>query len=928
ATVFLAAPRPYLGEDLCGTLRLWLDEGDRPETPLAARLFADADAAAAGAAPAEAARGPVRPMHVKKTLDEALLAAKVAFLYGCYATDVLRDARGGLCGIVMANRSGRQAVLAKTIIDATDRALVARLAGAEFRPYPAGDQEFRRVVVGGEVAAGPGVAGRKVGLGFAKGEIIEYTLRLPMADGSWAARAQAEQKARDLTFRPAQLDAAEVLFQVPPDPVRGQATLAGPWPGAAAADLGAFRPAGVERLFVLGGCADVSREAAAALLRPTGLMAVAARIGAAAAGEAAKAPAPDGARVAATAAGGKPVAAGDVREVLAGLRQGRDGPKTVPSPARTVPVLGEYDVVIIGGGTGGAPAGIAAARQKARTLVVEYLNGLGGVGTLGMITQYYHGYRGGFTAEADKGIAELGAGVAGIGKAEWWRRANRTAGAEVWFGVLGCGAFVEGGTVRGAVVATPAGRGVVLAKTVIDATGNADVAAAAGAECVTTGGEHVAVQGAGLPPLDLGAGYTNTDYMFADDTDVVDLWHLFVYARGKFKGAYDLGQLVDTRERRRIVGDVTLTPMDMLLDRTWPDTVSMHKSDFDSHGFTVHPLFLLRPPDRKGLTVYVPLRALMPKGLDGLLVTGLGASAHRDAVPVIRMQPDVQNQGYAAGCIAAAAAASAASVRGVDLKSVQQHLVKAGCLPEAVLSAKDSFPLPKERVAEAVRNAAADYADLAAVLAQPADALPLLREAYASAATDGARLIYAHILGMLGDAAGAETLAAKVRDAGAFDKGWNYTGMGQYGRSLSELDSYIVALGRTRDAVALAPILEKVALLDASAEFSHHRACAMALEALGDPRAARPLAALLAKPGMTGYATTTIEEARQVSAVGGGTETRPRNDSLRELVLARALVRCGDSGGAGRQILERYARDLRGHYARHARAVLAENAPQ
>jgi flavin-dependent dehydrogenase len=46
---------------------------------------------------------------------------------------------------------------------------------------------------------------------------------------------------------------------------------------------------------------------------------------------------------------------------------------------------------------------------------------------------------------------------------------------------MGCGAYVENGRVRGAVVATPQGRGVVLAKVVIDATGNADVAAAAGA---------------------------------------------------------------------------------------------------------------------------------------------------------------------------------------------------------------------------------------------------------------------------------------------------------------------------------------------------------------------------------------------------------------------------------------------------------------
>jgi hypothetical protein len=61
----------------------------------------------------------------------------------------------------MANRAGRQAVLARTIIDATDRGTVARLAGARFRPYPAGTHTFRRVVVGGEPvdADGPGVRG-------------------------------------------------------------------------------------------------------------------------------------------------------------------------------------------------------------------------------------------------------------------------------------------------------------------------------------------------------------------------------------------------------------------------------------------------------------------------------------------------------------------------------------------------------------------------------------------------------------------------------------------------------------------------------------------------------------------------------------------------------------------------------------------------
>ena len=49
-----------------------------------------------------------------------------------------------------------------------------------------------------------------------------------------------------------------------------------------------------------------------------------------------------------------------------------------------------------------------------------------------------------------------------------WRNLLK-AGAEIWFGTLGCGAFVDDGRVIGAVVATPQGRGVVLAETVIDA---------------------------------------------------------------------------------------------------------------------------------------------------------------------------------------------------------------------------------------------------------------------------------------------------------------------------------------------------------------------------------------------------------------------------------------------------------------------------
>ena len=70
-------------------------------------------------------------MHIKRMLDKHLLDAGVQFLFGCYVTDVLVGADGAPAGIVMANRAGRQAVRAKVIIDATERATVARLAGAK-----------------------------------------------------------------------------------------------------------------------------------------------------------------------------------------------------------------------------------------------------------------------------------------------------------------------------------------------------------------------------------------------------------------------------------------------------------------------------------------------------------------------------------------------------------------------------------------------------------------------------------------------------------------------------------------------------------------------------------------------------------------------------------------------------------------------------
>jgi len=422
-----------------------------------------------------------------------------------------------------------------------------------------------------------------------------------------------------------------------------------------------------------------------------------------------------------------------------------------------------------------------------------------------------------------------------------------------------------------------------------------------------------------MPPRKPGASYTNTDYTLTDDADIVDMWRTYVVAKEKFKQAYDLGQIIDTRERRRIVGDFVISPLDLYNGRTYPDTVGVSHSNFDTHGFTIHPLFSLKPPDKKGVQAYTPYRSLLPKGLDGILVTGLGISAHRDAMPVLRMQADIQNQGYAAGVAAAMAARSGKSTRQIDIRALQRHLIEKGSLPESVLTDKDTFPLPQEKIAAAVASVVDGHKGIGLILAQPGDALPPLRKAHAAAKTDEARLVYAHILGMMGDAAGVGCLIKSLR-AGEWDVGWSFKGGGQFGASLSPLDSRIMALGNTRDKRAVAPIVEKVMRLGPEHAFSHHRAVAVALETLGDARAAVPLAGLLMKPGMTGYALGTIEDAKRSAESADANQSRDL--SLRELILARALYRCGDSRGIGEKILREYAKDFRGHHARHAQAVL------
>jgi hypothetical protein len=180
----------------------------------------------------------------------------------------------------------------------------------------------------------------------------------------------------------------------------------------------------------------------------------------------------------------------------------------IEEPARHVPLYGEYEIAVLGGGPAGIAAAVAAARAGRRTLLIERYGFLGGMGTAAGVTNFcgLHANVHGRMVRVVRGIASdllgridrlggLNAPHLILGKilaqaydsAAYKIAADELLGAhgvDILFHALGAGVVMhDERRIHALMVETKAGRQAITADIYIDCSGDGDLAAWAGARC-------------------------------------------------------------------------------------------------------------------------------------------------------------------------------------------------------------------------------------------------------------------------------------------------------------------------------------------------------------------------------------------------------------------------------------------------------------
>lgn len=421
---------------------------------------------------------------------------------------------------------------------------------------------------------------------------------------------------------------------------------------------------------------------------------------------------------------------------------------------RKISVDDTYDIVVAGGGPAGCAAAIAAASEGSRVLLIEATGNLGGLGTSGMVPAWcpftdgekiiYRGLAEKIFLESKKGVPHEPADLY-----DWvtinpeyligvYDRMVAQSGADIlFFSRVAAVEMASDDKVDAVIVANKDGLTAYRPKILIDATGDGDICAWAGAEylkgdsngvlqkstlCFSVANVDTKAYREGpelhsghnpdsasarasrtgrFPLLDthcchnlVGPGVVqfNANHIEIKDTtdprqlsdamrlgrQVADqhLEMLKEFRPDVFRDAFIVKTAIipGIRDSRRIVGDYLFTGDDWRARRTFDDEIGRNCYFIDIHKSGVPEVHYSR-----GESHGIPYRVLTPKGLRNVLVAGRCISTDEEAYGSLRVMPPCLVTGEAAGVAARLASLSASrDVHSVDVTDLRSRLKARG----------------------------------------------------------------------------------------------------------------------------------------------------------------------------------------------------------------------------------------------------------